>query len=151
MKKILVLLLVLSCFSCVSYNVKHSEYDNLSSSFTTDKLVFHRGMLDQIYVKKTISSKTYYTIGIEYNGSSWRFMDGLITIKADEEIIELSGGNSYRSVRSGGVYEDFSGIISREDLLKIASSSSVKMHYYANPTTLSEDAILYIKQFTEEY
>ena len=156
MKKVFIIsILVLGLSSCLSlsYNVQHKQYDSIERPFTTDTVRFYEDMSFSISVEKTIlSNYEYYTIMIRYTGSSWFFMDGDVTIQADDNIIKISDNTPDRNILYGGnVSEVIRATIKKEDLLKIANSEILRIQFFGSPIAIDDKGIEFIKQFCDEF
>jgi hypothetical protein len=158
MKKIITIAMIslfLGCTSLMdisSYKVNHSDYESIENPFSIDSVKIYRDILYTISVLKWDTKDVdYYTIDIDYSGSSWLFLDGNVTIQADEHIIKINDKKPYRRTRNGGVNETVSAYISDEDLEKIATASMVKMEFFGSPVDISELGKSFIQQFVDEY
>ena len=143
---------VTGCLTLIpQYYVEHRDFDSLDRKFSTDELVFFRGGGETVSVVR-YSPNSIYTIGVQYVGSSWRFMDGHVNIEVDSVVYRLKDDDPARSVISGGiVLEQIQVYISKDILRAMAYATNVRLHYYLEPVTLLPEHIKLFYRFYQEY
>jgi len=94
-------------------------------------------------------------VRIYYNGSSWKFIEG-ITLRTDDELIRLSSNNPYRGVIGGGVIESLYLPIFSENYIDnlvntLTLSFQLDSDYREDIIEVSPTTINSIREFFNDY
>lgn len=151
--KILILIITLLISSCtLQYNVISKNYNGIDVNFTVKEVVFYKDWLVNIGIQKVYSRLgNQYMINLVYVGSSWLFLDGKISIKADNKIIRIKDESPHRLVlHNATVMETVRATISKEDLDLIRKAKVVKIQYFGEPVRIDQNGISFINRFYNE-
>ncbi|MDD4933707.1 MAG: hypothetical protein PHO89_09625 [Methylacidiphilaceae bacterium] len=128
--------------------IDHQHHDSLDNPFDTDTIHLQYLLDDPMeLVKITFTDSIQYRLNIIYRGLKWRFMEGNITIKADDQLFHYQSKKPSRDVVRGGVREILSIPIPAETIKIMAQAKELRIQYYIDPITLDPLNIAAINNF----
>ena len=148
MKRLLLIpfLFLASCYN-VGYRVETERFESLTGDFQSEKVKIYSNNRYDISISKVTSGLSYYSIDIDYRGSNWLFIDGLVMIKADDLLMKKIDENPSRVVVYKGVHESISVIVEKEELATMANAKDLRIQFFADPITISEEGRNNISRF----
>lgn len=156
------------------WEIYNSRYESINQFMPLTplkpKIVFRDDLIDPNYVL-TVSIRGYgeltdevvlekvlyqfaspeYSLIITHAGDEFRNMDGILKIRADEEILVFNSTAKKNINKNNEFQEVLTYNLDESDFMKLLTCSNLRIQYWEDPITISRDGVNALNYFSNHY